>query len=121
LNCILAQQGPKFFLKSLLPMVFLLIGDVSFQLLDAGLPYGERAVTTLPVKPLVFGSLCLDPLRRTRLYFPTQAKKHVDMVFGPVNGQGGRIRGAKDGCQVWMQFGLDFRPDEGLTVLGAEN
>ena len=107
-------------------MVFFLIGDVLFQVLDAGLPYGERSVTALPVKTLVLGPLGFDPLGRSRFdflhqlgqgYFPTQAKKHMDMVFGPVDGQGGRIRGTKDGCQVGMQFGLDFWSNQGLAVL----
>src|SRR5262249_14417106 len=107
-----------------------LVGDVFFRGWHTGLTNGKRSVTVLPIKRLVFPPLGFDPFggggfdffdQFGQPYFPAQAKQDVEVVFGAVDGQRRAIQRAKNGREVWVQFGFNFRPDERLAVLGAKN
>ena len=90
----ISREPAEFILKTFLPMMFFLIGDVCTQLGYVSWADRKRPVTILPIKVTKLRLLCFDPFRRIAFQFTqqignrsllAQATKQMHMVLDTAN------------------------------------
>jgi hypothetical protein len=127
---VLRQQIPVFLLESHLPVMFLLVINISNEVLHLAPAHGKSSVTSLPEEFGILIALVFDPTRRGLFDLFQQAclaagagqtHSQVNVVLYAPDSVSFTVTIPAEGCQIRMHARPDTDIQPWAAFLGAEN
>jgi hypothetical protein len=126
----LLKKCHEFVLKGNLSVMFLLTGNVLFNLWQTGMAHAERAITDLPCECFLALKTLVNPTRGIRLQFAHQIGQrmlrgqrcqNVNMIGRTVDNERCPVVCADDAAEIRKQSRLQIRVQQWATFFCAEN